>query len=390
MSIDRVELNILDETHPMLSFDLLDSVEPLREETDAWRGLTRGVAFRDPDWVLPWWDAMGTGHRAAMVTARDESGKLVGLLPLYRPDGGRTLAAMGDGNTCSDHISVLASEDHAVEIAWQMGVFLGNIAADDTNGWDIIHIDGMVEGDEPMNAWINGLKWSNCASHASSRMSLWVKPRDESWAEHLKHHGKTQRRRMRRWTEAFDKIEGAQKHVPSNETEARVAINEVIDLHQKRWVDDGEPGSFSDPRFRSFAEETFMRFFRRGQTYLNLMKLNGKTIGGELNLIGDNQVMYSYSAGYDTDHADLEPGRVLCIDALFQMYNRDIVAVDFMRGNEAYKERFATESRRVFDLNIFAPSLLPRIKHAAYRTGFEVKQWMRRRAGRPTLDVAHW
>lgn len=374
----------------MLTFDILDQIDSLRGQTDDWKSITRGVPFRDPDWVLPWWDALGRSHRAAVVTAHDAEGKLVGLLPLYRPDGGRTLAAMGDGDTCSDHLSVLAAEPHANEVAHQMGQYLSEIAGDADNGWDVIQFDGAVEGDEVIESFVEGLKSAGCAVHASSRMGLWCRPREASWDDHLKCHGKTQRRRMRRWSEKFESISGAERFLPSTEDEALHVINSVIDLHQARWIAAGEPGSFADPNFRGFIVESTLNFFRRGSAYLNTMKLHGEIIAGELNLIGDNQVMYSYSAGYDIDHADIEPGRIMCIDGLKQMYHSDIVAVDFMRGDEMYKQRYATESRRVYELCAFAPSLLPRIKHAAYCTGFEVKQWMRRRTGRPTLEVAHW
>jgi hypothetical protein len=60
-------------------------------------------------------------------------------------------------------------------------------------------MDGVVEGDQGMAAVATGLKEGGSILHAGSRMSVWYKPKDANWDEHLKHHGKTQRRRMRRW-----------------------------------------------------------------------------------------------------------------------------------------------------------------------------------------------
>jgi CelD/BcsL family acetyltransferase involved in cellulose biosynthesis len=374
----------------MLKIEVLGTVETLRHEIDAWRAIAGGVPFRDPDWVLPWWDHLGGPHTPAMVTARDDAGTLRGLMPLYRRHGGRTLAAMGDGNTCSDHLTVLAAADECVEVARQIGAYLGQIACDPNLGWDVIDFDGAVEGDPSIAAWIDGLRSAGCATHASSRMSLWVKPKDASWDEHLKHHGKTQRRRMRQWCNIVQKNIGVQLVTPTSSEQASEAVSQTIAVHQKRWNEVGQPGSFADASTRQFIEQAFLNFYRRGKTYLPRLFADDKVVAGELSLIGDNQVMYCYSSGYDTAAEELEPGRLLCISALDQMYSSDIVAVDFMRGDEAYKDRFATDSRRVYEIRVFAPSWMPRLKHVAYWTGFELKQWMRRRTGRRALEVGVW
>jgi CelD/BcsL family acetyltransferase involved in cellulose biosynthesis len=374
----------------MLKFEVLGTVETLRHEQDAWRAIAGGVPFRDPDWVLPWWDHLSGQHTPAMVTARDDQGTLRGLMPLYRRHGGRTLAAMGDGNTCSDHLTVLAAAHECVEVARQMGAFLGKIACDSKQGWDVIDFDGAVEGDPCITAWIEGLRSAGCATHAASRMSLWIKPKDTSWEEHLKHHGKTQRRRMRQWKNIVENNLGVERLLPTNSDQALQFVNETIAIHQKRWNEVGQPGSFADPNVRQFVQETFLNFYRRGKTYLPTLLADNRTVAGELSLIGDNGVMYCYSSGYDTAAEELEPGRLLCISALSHMYSSDVVAIDFMRGDESYKDRFATESHRVYQVHVFAPSLMPRLKHVAYWTSFELKQWMRRRTGRQTLEVARW
>ena len=83
----------------------------------------------------------------------------------------------------------------------------------------------------------------------------------------------------------------------------------------------------------------------------------------------------------------MEPGRILCIDGLYQLYESGFAGLDFMRGDEPYKTRFATHSRRVFRMRAVAPTMMPRLRHAVWATGFEVKQWMRKRTGRSLIEV---
>ncbi len=359
----------------------------LERKGDQWDALARGVPFRETSWLGPWWRIYGGDKRAEIVVATDESGTLRGLLPLYRHWGDRTLRMMGDGDACSDHVSVLADDGDAIQIAEAMGVYLSAIACEKDCGWDTLDIDGVVEGDEPMAALARGLKSAGAALHTRSRMSTWFKPADASWDEHLKNHGKTQRRRMRRMREKISEEGCMDRLVAENEAQVDEFLASIIELHQKRWNSVGEKGSFADPKFVEFSFAVSRELLRRGELYLNVIQHEGRTLAGELNIVGKNRIMYSYSAGYDIDAGDMEPGRLVAIDTLLQLYRDNLAGIDFMRGDETYKKRLSTSSRRLLRMRATAPKFLPRLRHAAWCTQFELKQWMRRRTGRTPVSV---
>ncbi len=374
----------------MFSIETTPDIDSLLADVELWNKLAGGVPWRETSWLGPWWRQFGHDKRAHVLVARDESGAIGGLLPLYRSGdrtAGRTLCVIGDGDACSDYVSVLASEDEAVEIAEQIGKHLAATASDSESGWDLIDIDGVVEGDAPMAAFARGLRDGGAALHTQSRMSTWFKPRDDSWAEHLKHHGKTQRRQMRRWSEKIDQNDRLEKCVAESEQQVDELLGGLIELHQRRWNDAGETGSYANPRFRDFIYESAKDFCRRGQLYLVALKHDGRMIGGELNIVGGNRVLYSYSSGYDLDSADLEPGRILCVDTLLQLYREELAGVDYLRGDEEYKKRMSTCSRRLLRLRAVAPTWYPQLRHAAWCTKFELSQWVRRRTGRQPIDV---
>jgi CelD/BcsL family acetyltransferase involved in cellulose biosynthesis len=133
--------------------------------------------------------------------------------------------------------------------------------------------------------------------------------------------------------------------------------------------------------------ETCRRFLLQGQLHLSGLRFQGQLISGDVNFVGQNRVLYSYSTGYDVDFSEMEPGRLICIEALRELYRSNFAGLDFMRGDETYKSRFATESKKLYRIRAVAPTLMPRLRHAVWSTGFEVKQWMRRRAGRPEILV---
>lgn len=164
-------------------------------------------------------------------------------------------------------------------------------------------------------------------------------------------------------------------------------LDALIELHQSRWTDEGQQGSFADPAFRKFIRESAISFFESGNLYLTALRRDGIVIGAELNIIGDNRILYSFSSGFDLNHSEVEPGRVLGVDTLQHLYRDHLAGIDYMRGDEAYKQRFATESRRVLRLRAVAPAWYPKLRHAIWNTQFELKQFVRRHTGRQPIVV---
>ncbi|MFK8113480.1 MAG: GNAT family N-acetyltransferase [Rubripirellula sp.] len=374
----------------MLRIEFTDQIRSLLDDVQTWDSLASGVPFREAAWLRPWWDTFGHNLEARILTARDQDNRLRGILPLYvspAPSQSKTLRLIGDGQACSDYASILVADEDANEVADAMGQFLTECVSDQQFGWDQIDLDGVVEGDPAMAQLGRSLKSGGASLHAQSRMSTWFRPHAGSWDEHLAKHGKTQRRKMRRWLKVLEAGTDVEKVVANTEPQVDEILNRLIDLHQRRWNEAGEAGSYADPTFREFVAKAAKSFSSKQRLYLVGLKHAGEFIGAELNFIGGNRVQYSYSAGYDVDASEFEPGRLLNVDVIQQVYQNDLAGIDYMRGDEEYKKRMATESRRVFHTRVVAPTLLPKLRHAAWCTQFEFGQWMRRRTGRPLIDV---
>ncbi len=373
----------------MFRIEISQDIQSLFADEDCWNKLAGGVPFRETSWLRPWWNHFGTPGEAYVVIAKDDDGVTRGILPLFRSaDCHRHLEVVGGGQACSDHASILVQRDDVAEVARSMAEYLADHASDSQWGWDTISIDGVVDGDQPMAEFSKAIEEAGAALHAQSRMSTWFKPSDDSWDEHLKHFGKTQRRKMRRWSERIDKTDGLEKSIVDRLDDVQDALDSLIDMHQRRWNAEGEPGSYADAEFAAFVRDSADDFFRRGRLYLPTLSMDDKVIGGELHFIGGDNRLYCYSSGYDIDSAELEPGRILCVETLLELYRRDLAGIDYLRGDEPYKKRMAATPTRIFHLRVIAPTLLPRLRHAAWCAGFELKQWVRRHTGRKPIEVA--
>ena len=325
-----------------------------------------------------------------MLLAHDSSGTLRGILPLFRSAQAgrdRTLTMIGGGDACSDYVSILADPDHARDVGKHMGQHLGKTATDPIEGWDLIDIDGVVEGDDAMAAFALGLTESGVMLRAESRMHTWFVPRADSFADQLKRYGKTQRRQMRRAAEKITEDGPLQRIIARTEQDVERLLNAVIELHQKRWEAEGRAGSYADPEFRRFMLDAAKAFLNQDQLYLVCLQQEGKIVGGELNFLGQDKILYSFTSGYDLNASELGPGRILRVDAFLQMYEQQWRGIDYLRGDETYKHRLASVSRPIMRVRAFAPALLPKLRHAACCTGFEFKQWMRRKTGRSPIQI---
>ena len=263
----------------MYTIERTRDLSSLLADAVVWNHLACGVPFRETSWLAPWWRTFGGSLQAFVVVARDEQGNLCGILPLYRSqDGtfGRTLSMIGDGKAFSDFVSLLAEPENATEIATEMARFLASCASDSKDGWDLIDIDGVSEGDPAMTALASELRDKGASLHSHSRMSSWFRACDASWEDHIKSHGKTPRRKLRKWSSQIAATEGLERHLVESDEQLDGSMSALIDLHQQRWNEGGEAGSFADPSFESFIRDSAADFYSRGRLYLPTLTMHGR------------------------------------------------------------------------------------------------------------------
>jgi CelD/BcsL family acetyltransferase involved in cellulose biosynthesis len=374
----------------MFTIDHTRELTELLADAAVWNRLAMGIPFRETSWLRPWWHCNGREDGAFVLVANNGEGCIEAILPLYRTGaggGGRVLSMIGDGPACSDYVSGLARPGRTGAIGRTMGKRLAQLAGHAEHGWEMIDIDGVCDGDAFLLGLARGLRDGGATLHLQSRVHTWFRPAEATWDAHIKSHGKTQRRKLRKWSRLQQQCPQIEHRVASNRDEARLWLEEVIRLHQRRWTGSGQCGSFADPRFVQFIREAAEDFFERDRLYLPTLQINGRVISGEIHFVGGDRRLYFYSGGFDPDHASLEPGRALHVRTWMHVYEDRLAGIDYLRGDETYKKRTGATPSRVLRIRAISPHWLSRLKHAAWCTSFELKQWMRRQTGRPPVDV---
>jgi CelD/BcsL family acetyltransferase involved in cellulose biosynthesis len=165
---------------------------------------------------------------------------------------------------------------------------------------------------------------------------------------------------------------------PAEETVAPV-LEHVLDM-KRRWLEASEPRS---PMLASrldrqravlnaAAETGLMRVF--------LLECGGTVSAASVNFVYPTKLQ-AYLTAYDPQYERASPGTILIIDYIKWAFDRHLSYVDFLRGDEPFKHRFANSETRLKGY-IGAQTLLGRLalEQLGWYSGAQAA-WMRRRTG---------
>jgi CelD/BcsL family acetyltransferase involved in cellulose biosynthesis len=359
------------------------NVHRLLADSTTWDSLAGGVPHRQTAWLGAWWDHFGHPERAYFVVARDDRDQVRGIMPMVRrdPNGalGGTLAFIGSGSACSDDQTILCKTEDSDAIGEQFADWLAAASAGGDDAWSALDLDGIRQGNPTVARFCRTMTEHGGTVHGHSRAHTWRRAVEGDWETFLAKAGSHAKRRFRGTVRKLESLDGLSFAVTATPEELKRDLDTLIELHQKRWQSVGQPGSYAAPKFRSFIHDTCQRFLSRGSLQLLNMRLRDRSIGMIAALIGDDGGVYGYSSAYDIDDAQLEPGRLLSVHELQRAHQDRRPFVDYMRGDETYKQRMLASPTRLIRLRVAAPRSVAKLRHKIWLAGFEAKQWIRQR-----------
>ncbi len=151
------------------------------------------------------------------------------------------------------------------------------------------------------------------------------------------------RRRVRAGLRAFAARGPLAVDWPTDPAEATSILAELVERHQRRWQDAGEPGAFASERFVGFHREIVRDGVATGAAAVLRARCGDETIGC-LYLLRDGDRALFYQSGLATfDDNRLRPGVVAHALAMQACRERGFVAYDFLAGDARYKRELSTD-----------------------------------------------
>jgi CelD/BcsL family acetyltransferase involved in cellulose biosynthesis len=146
--------------------------------------------------------------------------------------------------------------------------------------------------------------------------------------------GKKERHEIRR---KVRRAEAAGEVRLEESTDPLADIDAFIELHQKRWGDDGLfPTNPGGDQSRLMFRRLFELFGPNGPIRLTFLTVGGRRIAAGVHFETPDTLMY-FNAGVDPDARELSPGVVMVARYVERALRAGKRRMDFLRGDEPYK-----------------------------------------------------
>lgn len=332
----------------------LRSEAELEPWLDDWRRLASGLPFRQPEWLLPWFRNFSTDFMELHVTiALDDEGRLRALIPLYFDASTHSLRLLGDGLVCSDYTGLLLDE-HYLDgnlVTLVVDYLLGD--STDISPWKSIHFEAIDPTDRALQLLRRELVTRKANILESHPANTWAVDLGEGWKEFLASVSKNSRKTFRKRAEELVQVRVRWVN-DSRDFEEFLPV--LMDLHQRRRQSLGDPGCFADPRFEPFLREVATGLIAWNQLQAFTLWLNDVPIAAEIGFRSRNR-WFCYQSGIDPDYLEYEPGKLANVLILRDAEKFGIRYVDFLRGDEPYKQLLKANPTPIQDWTFTRPDL---------------------------------
>ncbi len=398
--------------------------DQLLRYAETWNRLAGCVPFRRWEWLAGWWRHYGQptqGQRSLFVgLVKDPSGEVIGLAPWYLQRSafrGRVIRFLGDGEVCSDHLSILCQsgqESRVVEalaqslLASLTGpsgqpdslIHRGNNGMDwAANGislaegsacpgsWHLLELADVDSKDPAVEALAKAMAKRGCWVDRTPAGHCWVIELPPTWEAFLQMLSRSHRIRLRRIDKRFFATGRAVFHTVSQPEQLPGAMDLLVALHRQRRRHLGQPDCFVSSRFETFHRQLAPELLAAGLLELHWLEVDGQPVAAEYHLRGDKTI-YAYQSGMAPSEQCPSPGEWLHMATIRRAIEIGYREFDFLRGDEPYKAHWRAQPRPAETFWIVAPHTAAHWRYGFYRTARRLNRWLRRWLGRNANPLA--
>jgi len=317
----------------------LDAVGPA-----AWQALHAASALRSPflswTWQSEWTRAFASRERLEIRRVTDESGRLLGLLPLYEAEPG--LLRLIGGVDVSDYLDLLAEAGRETE------VWAALLASRPPSRpvWDLHSVPAAspTVTQLPALAAEHGVDVTTALEERCPILAL-----PTTWEAYLAGlSGKHRHELLRKMRRLEREVPEARAVGLGSRADVEARFDEFLVLHRYSRVGKAR---FMDERMEAFFRRASAMLADAGAFRLWLLDAPGGPLASFLCLEWDGTVGL-YNSGFRPEAAALSPGLILLAHVIRDAIERGLRRFDFLRGEERYKYDFGPVPEDVYTVTI--------------------------------------
>lgn len=318
----------------------LEAVHALIPEWNALLHKSSATVFQTPEFLISWWETLGSGELFVAAFRNENDGALVGLAPLMKTfdDKGVCTICFIGCVAVSDYLDIIVDKKYQTEVYADFAQLLRQ-----EKSWNKLFLCSLQEDSQTRNCirttFPTALETQQdvCPSIALPA----------TWEEYLASLNRKQRHELKRKTRNLE-AEDHELTCLTNPDEVLTALPEFIRLHE---LSSKEKQSFWSDEHRAFFQKAIPALAKGGYIKLFFLKVDGAHSATMLVFeYGDGY--YLYNSGFDPARQQLSTGTVLTGYTIAEAIREKKKVYDFLRGNEEYKFRFGAVAHPVFDYDV--------------------------------------
>ncbi|HEX5224269.1 MAG TPA: GNAT family N-acetyltransferase [Solirubrobacteraceae bacterium] len=274
-----------------------------------------------------------------VVSARQEDGSLLGLLPLALSSSGRLPTLRFAGATHADYLHPVCRRGDDERVASAAGRAL--VGIDD---WSLVVLDNVTAG---AGWWQTLGRDAGAVGLAGYRDSVLpaIEFAGADWNEYLAGRGRSFREQARRYPRRLERHHRVSYRRTTEESELERDMTTFFSLHDARWGTRGG-SSLAGERARRFHLDFALSALRQGWLRLWFLEVDGAPAAAWYGWRIGSRYAY-YQAGFDPRFSSLAVGFVLMVHTVRAALEEAASTYDMLLGDEPYKARFCNDSRDV-------------------------------------------
>ncbi len=181
---------------------------------------------------------------------------------------------------------------------------------------------------------------------------------DDSYDDYVSgHFSYATRRNIRRYPKRFRTLDGARVERVQDAAEAAAGVDRFYALHRRRFEARDETSALEEPGLQAFHRTLAVRAAKADRLAMTFLVLGDEDVACEYAFRHEGK-LYAFQSGFDENAPVESPGVALQAIVMEEdVFGAGLEEYDFLDGTEAYKLRWATGERRLFDVVIFPPTL---------------------------------
>ncbi|MEX0739698.1 MAG: GNAT family N-acetyltransferase [Pseudohongiella sp.] len=342
----------------------ISDTEDFRALQHEWNELLRSstcnTLFMTWEWLFTWWQHLAERRKLAILTIRQD-GRLMAIAPMTikPPDLRRmvpfsVMEIMGTGNVGSDYLSLIVRNGAETSFmpAITAALFKRNYA---------MEISATERSSRVMAMAMLGLNDLGCRTGQQAQcLCPYIDLREQTWESYMKKTHQSGKSRFDKKLRRLEKEYSLRFEQTQLESERGQNLATLIELHLQRWNGKGGSNAFDSQALRDFHQTFSAIALHNNWLRLFIMWLDDKPAAAVYGFFY-NHVFYYYQAGFDPQFSQYSVGYLAIGLTVQNALIEDAIEYDLLRGEEEYKNAWATSARELLRLNIFPPTAKGRL-----------------------------